>query len=79
MSEQAERQAQRLCVGLRKKDRHSARARDERIWAAPGAERTPRRSGGVTACDGAHRSVRMRVYMYVRWHRCRERKHQQLC
>ena len=38
MSEQAERQAQRLCVGLqngRKKDRHSARARDERgvsIW-----------------------------------------------
>ena len=35
MSEQAERQAQRLCVGGRKKDRHSARARGERgvsIW-----------------------------------------------
>ena len=37
MSEQAERQAQRLYVGrLTEKDRHSARARDERgvsIWA----------------------------------------------
>ena len=36
MSQQAERQALRLCVNGRKKDRHGVRAQDERgvsIWA----------------------------------------------